>query len=90
MQGGGDLLLKIKILSSGCRRSKALIKEVYDVAAGFDMEIKVEVIEKMDEILKYNILRTPGLVIEGKLIASGKVPSKSEIKKWIQEYPSNG
>lgn len=81
------MLLEIKILSSGCRRSKALAKEVYDVAAGLDREIKVEVIEKMDEILEYNILRMPGLVIDGKLMTSGKVPSKSEIKKWIQEIP---
>jgi hypothetical protein len=79
--------LDIKILSSGCWRSKALIKEVCDVAAGAEREIKVEVIEKMDEILKYNILRMPGLVIKGKLMVSGKVPSKSEIKKWIQETP---
>jgi hypothetical protein len=41
----------------------------------------------MDEILKYNILRMPGLVIDSKLMMSGKVPSKSEIKKWIQEIP---
>lgn len=81
------MLLEIKVLSSGCWRSKALTKEVYDVAAGFDGDIKVEVTEKMDEILKYNILRMPGLVINGKLMASGKVPSKSEIKKWIQEIP---
>ena len=80
-------MLEIKVLSSGCWRSKALTKEVYDVAAGFDRDIKVEVIEKMDEILKYNILRMPGLVINSRLMASGKVPSKSEIKKWIQEIP---
>ena len=81
------MLLEIKILSSGCRRSKSLIKEVDEVAAGLDRKIKVEVIEKLDDILKYNILRTPGLVIEGKLMTSGRVPSKSEIKKWIQEIP---
>jgi hypothetical protein len=81
------LLLDIKVLSSGCWRSKALTKEAYDLAASLDRDIKVEVIEKMDEILKYNILRMPGLVINGKLMASGKVPSKSEIKKWIQEIP---
>ncbi len=80
-------MLEIKVLSSGCWRSKALTKEVYDVATGLDRDIKVEVIEKMDEILKYNILRMPGLVIDGRLMTSGKVPSKSEIKKWIQEIP---
>lgn len=80
--------MEIKVLSSGCRRSKALTKVVYDVAAGFDRDIKVEVTEKMDEILKYNILRMPSLVIDGKLMIFGKVPSKSEIRKWIQEIPT--
>jgi hypothetical protein len=41
-----DLLLEIKVLSSGCRRSKALTKTIYDVAAGFNMDINVEVTEK--------------------------------------------
>lgn len=79
--------MEIKILGAGCRRCKALAKDVNEVVAGLDREIKVEVIEKMDDILEYDILRTPGLVINGKLFTSGRVPSKSEIKKWIQEIP---
>ncbi|MFA4884667.1 MAG: thioredoxin family protein [Desulfotomaculaceae bacterium] len=77
--------MDIKILGSGCRRCKTLAKDVEDVVNGIDLDIRVEKVEKMEEILKYNILRTPGLVIDGKLISSGRVPSKSEIKKWIQE-----
>ena len=81
--------MEIKILVSGCRRCKALAKEVDEVVAGLDRDIKVEKVEEMDEILKYNILKTPGLVIDGKLISSGRVPSKSEIEKWIQETPAD-
>ena len=77
--------MEIKILGPGCRRCKALAKDVDDVVAGLDMDIRVEKVEKMDEILKYNILLTPGLVIDGKLVSTGRVPSKSEIKKWIQD-----
>ena len=77
--------MDIKILGPGCRRCKTLAKDVEDVVNGIDLDIRVEKVEKMEEILKYNILRTPGLVIDGKLISSGRVPSKSEIKKWIQE-----
>ncbi len=77
--------MDIKILGSGCRRCKTLAKDVEDVVNGIDLDIRIEKVERMEEILKYNILRTPGLVIDGKLISSGRVPSKSEIKKWIQE-----
>ncbi len=77
--------MDIKILGPGCRRCKTLAKDVEDVVNGIDLDIRIEKVERMEEILKYNILRTPGLVIDGKLISSGRVPSKSEIKKWIQE-----
>ncbi|NLI12862.1 thioredoxin family protein [Pelotomaculum propionicicum] len=77
--------MDIKILGPGCRRCKTLAKDVEDVVNGLDLDIRIEKVEKMEDILKFNILRTPGLVIDGKLISSGRVPSKSEIKKWIQE-----
>lgn len=77
--------MEIKILGPGCRKCKILAKDVNDVVAGLDLDIRVEKVEKMDEILKYNILLTPGLVIDGQLMSSGRIPSKSEIKKWIQE-----
>ncbi len=63
-----------------------MARDVDDVVDKLDMNIRVEKVEKMDEILKYNILRTPGLVIDGKLVSTGRIPSKSEIKKWIQDY----
>ncbi len=77
--------MEIKILGPGCRRCKTLARDVSDVVAGLGIEARVDKIEKMDEILKYDILLTPGLVIDGELKVSGRVPSKSEIKKWIQE-----
>ena len=80
--------MEIKILGSGCWRSKALAKRVEEVVAGLDRDIQVEIVEDMEEILQFNILRTPGLVVEGKLLSSGKVPSKSQIKKWIQDMPA--
>lgn len=80
--------MEIKILSSGCRRCKTLVTRVEEVVAGLDRDIQVKIVEDMEKILKFNILRTPGLVVEGKLLSSGKVPSKSQIKKWIQDMPA--
>lgn len=77
--------MEIKILGAGCRRCKALTRDVNDVVSNLGVDAQVDKVERMDEILKYDILLTPGLVIDGELKATGRVPSKSEIKKWIQE-----
>lgn len=77
--------MKIKILGPGCRNCEKLEKEVINALADLDVEADVEKINDMDKIMEYDVLMTPGLVVNDKVKVFGRVPKKDEIKKWIKE-----
>jgi small redox-active disulfide protein 2 len=75
--------MNIKILGTGCTRCHALEKAVKESVEELELDATVEYVKEMNKILDYPILTTPGLVIDEKLVSSGKVPSKDEVKKFI-------
>ena len=77
--------MEIKVLGPGCSKCKALYKAVVETVEEMGMSADVKKIEKLDEIVDAGVMLTPGLVINGKLKASGKVPGKEDIKKYINQ-----
>lgn len=77
--------MEIKILGTGCPKCKALYKAVTETVGEMGIEADVKKVEKMNEIVEAGVLLTPGLVINGKLKVSGKVPGKDDIKKYINQ-----
>ncbi len=75
--------MEIKVLGTGCPRCKTLEKTTRDVVAEMGIEANIEKEEDIVKIMEYGILHTPGLVINGKVVLSGRVPSASEIKEVI-------
>jgi len=75
--------MDIKVLGPGCARCQSLEKTVKEVVAALKLDIKVEEIKDMKKIMQYPILMTPGLVINEKVVISGKVPSKAEVERYI-------
>jgi len=75
--------MDIKILGPGCAKCQSLEKTVQEVIAALKLDVKVEEIKDMKQIMQYPILMTPGLVINGKVVMSGKVPSKAEVERYI-------
>jgi len=80
------MALNIKILGTGCPKCKTLERLTTEVVNenGFDAEIQK--VEDIVQIMGYGILATPGLVINEKVQVSGRVPSKEEIKKLIENH----
>jgi small redox-active disulfide protein 2 len=76
-------MLTIKILGSGCANCKRLEQITRKVVE--DMELDAEVIKVTDynDILKYNIISTPGLVINEKVVSSGRIPSPTEVSTFL-------
>jgi small redox-active disulfide protein 2 len=77
--------MDIKVLGPGCAKCQSLEKTVKEVVAALKLDIKVEEIKDMKQIMQYPILMTPGLVINGKVVMSGKVPSRAEVGRYIMQ-----
>ena len=77
--------MEIKILGTGCNRCNALEKAVINALAELDIAADVSKIEDIQKIMGYGILRTPGLVINNKVILSGQIPKYSELKEILTQ-----
>lgn len=77
-------MLNVKILGGGCANCKRLEAQTRKVVENLGIEAEFEKVTDHEEILKYPILSTPGLVINGKLVSAGRIPSDSEIAGWLQ------
>ena len=75
--------MEIKILGTGCPKCKHLEMITKDVITEEGIDAEVNKVEDMMEIMSYGIVSTPGLVVDGKVKVSGRVPSKDEIKKML-------
>ncbi len=78
--------MNIKILGTGCINCKNLEKAVNITIAEMNLEAKVEKVEDIQKIIGYGIMRTPGLVINEKVVSSGRVLSVSELKEIFLKY----
>lgn len=77
--------MEIKVLGPGCRNCKALEQETLNALAELDMVANVEKVTDLNQIVEYGVFTTPGLVINGHVKVSGRVPRRDEIKAWLKE-----
>ena len=78
-------MIEIKILGSGCARCNELEKLCRNIAAENDINADIQKITDLKEIMSYGIMQTPGLVINGKVKISGKLPTTSTLLNWMKE-----
>jgi small redox-active disulfide protein 2 len=76
-------MLTIKVLGSGCPNCKRLEQETRKAINNLALEAKVIKVTDYREIMEYDILSTPGLVINEKVVSTGKIPSQSEIASFL-------
>ncbi|MDH5706822.1 MAG: thioredoxin family protein [Candidatus Aminicenantes bacterium] len=77
--------MEIRILGPGCPRCHEVERRTINALAGLDIGADVQKITDIRKIAEYKIFATPGLVINGKVKCSGRIPSEKEIKEWINE-----
>jgi small redox-active disulfide protein 2 len=76
--------MEIKVLGPGCPKCKKTEELVREVVAESGVEATVVKVTDMLDIARHGVFGTPAVIVDGKVKSVGKVPSKEEIKKWIQ------
>ena len=75
--------MDVKILGTGCPNCKRLEKVTRDALAEMGIEANVTKVTALADIMSYDIMATPGLVIDGQVVSSGRIPSKAEVTSMI-------
>ena len=76
-------MLTIKVLGSGCANCKRLEQISHKVVAEMGIEAEIVKVTEYPEIMAYNIMSTPGLVINEKVVSSGRIPTPAEVTTWL-------
>jgi len=76
-------MLTIKVLGSGCANCKRLEQIAHKIVSDMGIEAEVVKVTEYPDIMAYNVLSTPGLVINEKLVSSGRIPTPAEVTTWL-------
>ena len=77
--------LEIKVLGAGCVLCNSLENEVMEVLSEIGLSADLEHVRDVEQIAKYSVKGTPALIINGKVMCSGRIPSKNMIRKWLEK-----
>jgi len=77
--------MDVKVLGPGCPRCEQTEKNVREALAESGVDAKVDKVSNLLEIAKYGVFGTPAVVVDGQVKSVGKIPTKDEIKKWIEK-----
>lgn len=77
-------MLSIKVFGPGCAKCKTTYNNAIEAVKITGVQAEVQKVEDIEEMLKYNLLATPVLMIDGKALVKGRVADVAEIKKIIE------
>ena len=75
--------MEIKVIGAGCKECDTLYQNVEEAVKELGKDAKIEKVEELIEIVKLGVLSAPSLMIDGKLVVSGRVPGVGELKKLL-------
>ena len=78
-------MLTIKVLGSGCANCKRLEQIARQIVTDMQIEAQIVKVTEYPDIMKYPILSTPGLVVNEKLVSSGRIPTPAEVTTWLTD-----
>jgi len=75
---------KLQILGTGCPKCEKLAENVEAAAKESGLEYELEKVTDVNDIMQFGVMLTPALAVDGEVKVVGKVPSKEDIKSWLQ------
>jgi small redox-active disulfide protein 2 len=78
-------MLIIKVLGSGCANCKKVEATVRQAVASMGVAAEIVKVTEYADMMQYNIISTPGLVINEKLVSSGRIPSEAQVTGWLAD-----
>ncbi len=75
--------MDIKVLGTGCANCKATVALIEQIAKAKGVAVNLEKVEELRDIMSYGVMSTPGVVINGKVVHAGGVPSRDKIEQWL-------
>lgn len=76
-------MLQIKVLGPGCPNCEKVEAAAKKAVANFGVEANIEKVTDYGQIMSYNVMATPGLVINEKLVSAGRIPADGEVMTWV-------
>jgi small redox-active disulfide protein 2 len=75
--------MEIKVLGPGCNNCKRLYAETEKALQQLGLEAHLTKVEKIEEIIRFHVMSTPALVVNGTVRSSGRIPSQAELTNWL-------
>lgn len=76
-------MLNVKVLGPGCANCKRLEERVRKVVSERGLAAEVEKVTDYAQMMRWNLMQTPGLVVDDVLVAAGRIPNEDEIAGWL-------
>lgn len=75
---------QVKVLGTGCANCRTTARLIEEVAHERGVDIQVEKVERIEDIVAAGVMRTPGVIVDGKVVHAGGVPNRDAIAGWLQ------
>ncbi len=75
--------MQIKVLGTGCANCNTTYKLIEDTAKAKGVAVELEKVEDLPTIMGYGVMSTPGVVVDGKVVHAGGIPSKASVECWL-------
>ena len=77
--------MEIKVLGTGCKKCNELEQATREAVEALNINATIEKEEDMMNIMSYGVKRTPALVVDGKVVVSGRIPNQKDLKELLSK-----